>query len=557
MKQLPIGISDYKKIIEEDYYYIDKTLFIKEILERGGAVTLLPRPRRFGKTLNVSMLRYFFENTQEDKTHLFAKTAIWQDKNAHKHFGQYPVIYLTFKEVKEDNWENAYEKIKEIIAQEFIRHSYLLQENLPTFYSSRFNAILDGTASNAVFSRSLLMLTDLLSKYHKKNVIVLIDEYDAPIHSAYLNRYYTQMVNFVRSLFTAVLKDNSYLEWSVVTGILRTAKEGIFSGLNNLLVCTVLDIDFHDKFGFTESEVKLLLKDQKLSDKAEDVKIWYDGYTFSNTKMYNPWSIIQCAYERGLLKSYWINTSDNALIKNVLTLADEDVKSEMELLLSGQTIEKEVEEAVIIPGIERNSTSVWSLLLFSGYLTYTKLILKDAIFTATLTIPNKEIKILYTNLIREIFKQSLDITKTKRLLQALTTGDIQTLQDLLQEFIINSISAFDLPKNEPEKSYHLFILGLLVHLNDHYEVKSNRESGYGRYDIMIIPRKPGKLGLIVEFKKVLSSRKETLETAAKKALQQIKEKNYIQELYDRGIKSVQLVGIAFQGKKLLIKSEKA
>lgn len=553
MKRLPIGISDYKQIIEENYYYVDKTLFIKEILERGGAVTLLPRPRRFGKTLNISMLRYFFESTQEDKSHLFINTAIWQDATARSHFGQYPVIYLTFKGVKQLTWASSYEKIRDAIAMEFARHSYLINNDTADHIKNKFNAILNQTASPTIYETSILFLTQLLQEYYKKNVIVLIDEYDVPIQAAYLNNYYNDMVSFIRSLFTEGLKDNNYLKLSVITGILRAAKEGIFSGLNNLLVRTILDVDFQDKFGFTESEVKKLLKDQKISSLADDVKEWYDGYTFCETKIYNPWSIIQCAYERGLLKTYWVNTSDNLLIKKILTTSGQEVKTDLELLLTGQSIDKEIEEAVIIPGIEKNSTAVWSLLLFSGYLTYSKRILAESITTCSLAIPNREIHILYKNLIKDIFKQSLDDTKSKQLLHALIMGDVKTFQIILQEFVINSMSYWDIPSDEPEKTYHLFVLGLLTLLSDSYEVKSNRESGYGRYDILLIPRKPEKLGIVIEFKKVDDG--ETLEKATNAALAQIKEKKYAQELRDRGIKDIQLLGVAFEGKKVLVKAE--
>lgn len=573
MKRLPIGVSDYKKMIEGDYYYVDKTLFIKEILEKGGEVTIIPRPRRFGKTLNLSMLHYFFERTDEDKSHLFSHTAIWKDEKSKEHFGQYPVIYLTFKAIKQLDWESCYEKITNVIAVEFSRHRYLIKNETEIDIANKFNAILNQTANQVAYEESLLFLSGLLYAYHKKQVIILIDEYDAPIHAAYLNGYYQKLVGFIRNLLTAALKDNNFLKFGVVTGILRAAKEGIFSGLNNPLVSTILSSEFQDKFGFTQDEVKSLLSDQGLLNMLADVKDWYDGYTFRDTQIYNPWSIISCAYQRGDLKTYWLNTSDNQLIKNVLIHAGEDVKSDLELLLVGQSIDKEVEEAVIIPGIERNSRAVWSLLLFTGYLTYSKQRLVEAVTIATLTIPNKEIKILYAQLIKDVFEQSLTSSHIQHLFQALTTGDSATFQTIFQDFIINSMSYWDLPENEAEKSYHLFVLGLLVLLHDSYEVSSNRDpadaswenfgaklgygglrSGYGRYDIMLIPRQPNKLGIVMEFKKV--SEKETLDKAADEALAQIKEKQYVAELRKRGIKSVQLIGIAFEGKKILVKSER-
>jgi len=553
MKRLPIGISDYKKLVEDNYYYIDKTLLIKELIEVGGAITLLPRPRRFGKTLNLSMLRYFFEKSSIDTTHLFSHTAIWQEQEYQKLHAQYPVIFLTFKDVKELTWKNAYEKLTVIIANEFERHAYLLKD-LSGQDVKDYQAIMERTASFVLFSRALFLLTELLHNHYQKKVIVLLDEYDAPIHASYTYNYYDEMINFMRSLLTSVLKDNSFLERGVLTGILRAAKEGIFSGLNNLKVCSLTGIEFQNKFGFTQQEVQQLLKDQKLSDTALQVQQWYNGYTFGDTTIYNPWSIVQCADQRGLIRPYWLNTSDNQLIKNLLSLANEDVKAELELLITDQSIIKEIDDAVLFPGIERNSKALWSLLLFSGYLTYVKKELIEGKLLCTLSIPNKEIKILYTDMIKEIFEASLTNTKITLLLRALTEGDSQTFGELLQEFISNSMGIYDFADSDPEKSYHLFVLGLLVYLRDSYEVKSNQESGYGRYDIMLIPKNPNKLGIVVEFKKVSPARGETLEIASQKALDQIQEREYVTELKERGVKRIQLLGIAFQGKKVFVRS---
>lgn len=553
MKMLPIGISNYKELIEDNYYYIDKTLFIKEILKTGKKVVLLPRPRRFGKTLNLSMLHYFFEKTEEDTSRLFRNTAIWHDKESMKEQGQYPVIFLTLKGVKESAWQGAYAMLEEIIAHEFRRHSYLLNDALSPDEEARYQAILARKADQVSLKRSLFFLSELLYNHYKKRAILLIDEYDMPITSGYNNDYYQEVVEFMRSLLEAVCKDNNFLEQAVLTGILRIAKESVFSGLNNFKVCSLTDEPFQDKFGFTEKEVELLLKDQKLWDKRTQVKEWYNGYLFGNTTIYNPWSIIQCADERGLLKPYWVNTSDNLLTKKLLALADEEVKSDIELLLAGRTITTVIDDAVVFPGIECNEEAVWSLLVFTGYLAITKQELVMGKKVCTLTIPNQEIKILYADLIKEIFQATLTKIKTTRLLHALVEGDSQVFAEYLQEFIAKSMSSFDFADDEPEKSYHLFVLGLLIYLSDTHEIKSNRESGYGRYDLMIIPRAKNKLGIIIEFKKVHG--KETLETACQRALDQIADKEYLHEMHDRGIKHIQKIGIAFQGKQLLVQAQ--
>lgn len=556
MKLLPLGISDYKQIIDEDYYYIDKTLFVKELMEKGVGATLIPRPRRFGKTLNFSMLRHFFEKTDTDTSYLFVDKAIWNHEKYRKLQGQYPVIFITFKDVKEESWEKAYQNMVSIIAAEFCRHDYLLN-HIKEYDKHEFERLMKKESSEVSLGLSLGWLTKLLFEYHGKRVFVLIDEYDAPVQTAYLHGYYDKMVGLVRSLLSAALKDNSYLERGVLTGILRTAKEGIFSGLNNLKVCPLNGIFFTDCFGLTESEVKLLLKDQKLSSLFEDVRAWYDGYTFGETKIYNPWSIIQCADNRGALQCYWLNTSDNKLIKRLIARGGQDLKSELELILEDEPIVKQINEGIVFPGIEHNNEAIWSLLLYGGYITYSKQELIEGMTYCTLKIPNKEIKVLYKQLIEEIFKNSLEAEKIKLLFQSLMSGEVGMFQDLLQEFIINCMSVNDLAEKEIEKSYHLFILGLLVLLSDIYEVKSNRESGLGRYDIMLIPRKPNKPGIIIEFKKIYEYRPETLEEAADKALQQIKEKNYAAELKSRGIRNILCLGIACHGKRILVKEFRA
>lgn len=553
MKLLPIGISDFKSLREGNYYYVDKTLFIEELLTSAGQTILIPRPRRFGKTLNLSMLKYFFEKTPESNAHLFASTAIWEKEEYRKLQGQYPVIFLTFKDVKMDSWSLTYKKIISLISSEFDSHFDALKDILTQAQLKLYQEIVSKAADESTYSDSLLFLSELLFKKYNTKVLILIDEYDTPIHSGHYNEFYDKVVSFFRLLFGAAFKDNAFLERAVLTGILRMAKEGIFSGLNNLFIASILQNKFQDKFGFTTSEVRLLLKDTNLLGIEHDVQQWYNGYTFGNTVIYNPWSIISCANEVGALKKYWANTSDNKLIRKIIALSDEQVKEKIEQLLEHKTIVEKIEENIIIPGIEKSDRAVWSLLLFTGYLTAVKSELRQGDTFCTLKIPNEEIYHLFRDFIAEIFEHVLTSKKIDYLFKALTNGDTQIFGDLLQEFIFNSMSYYDL--GEPEKSYHLFVLGLLVNLQDSYQVKSNRESGLGRYDILLVPRNTQKLGIVIEFKKVLADRHDTLEAAAQNALRQIKEKNYEQELRDLGVKQIKAFGVACAGKKILVLSE--
>lgn len=359
----------------------------------------------------------------------------------------------------------------------------------------------------------------------------------------------------MRTLLSSVLKDNPNLHKGIITGILRVAKESIFSDLNNFDVFTILDLKFNDKFGFTQNEVKQLLNDYNLSGKSSDIQTWYNGYQFGDITIYNPWSLISCVDKQGILKPYWVNTSSNLLIKKLLIKADQSVKSKLQLLLTDEQLTERIDDAIIFQNIETQETPLWGLLLFTGYLTYSKKELIEGITYCDLVIPNKEVKIVYTDLISSIFQSTLSSDKIKHLAEFLVTGNIQSFAEILQEFIINSMSVFDLPSNEPEKSYHLFILGLLSIFQGKYRVKSNRESGFGRYDIMLIPNNRNDLGIVIEFKKTLLEDNSDLELAAKRALEQIKQKHYAQELRALGVKNIKAIGIAFLGKKLFVESE--
>jgi hypothetical protein len=552
MKRLPIGISNFKTIISNDYYYVDKTLLIKELLDKKSGVTLLPRPRRFGKTLNLSMLNYFFSNI-EQAGDLFANTAIAEHPTIMASQGQYPVIFITFKDIKVSNWSDAYQKIQGVIRDEYDRLLKTLINSMTDAEKIDYEAIIARTALKDTYEKSLKLLSTLLCRHYQKKVVILLDEYDAPIHAAFTHSYYKKMVEFIRNLFSSALKDNDTLEFGVMTGILRTAKEGIFSGLNNLNVCSLLGRDFSDKFGFTQSEVDTLLTDYGLTEKSNEIKKWYNGYQFAGTTIYNPWSILMCAEKKGDLAPYWTNTSDNAIILRLLAQADEFLKREFEQLLQGATISQEVDEAFVFPGMERSKLAIWSLLVFSGYLTPHKQELIEGHWVCELAIPNKEIMILYKDLLRAGLEKAFPSAGVQKLQEALAHGNGELFEKILQKYVLNSMSMFDLPSDEPEKSYHLFVLGLLVTLQDSYDVVSNRESGYGRYDIMLVPKDVSKRGIVIEFKRV--EKKESLETAAAKALEQIKAKQYDQELKKRGITTITYFGIAFKGKEVLLLQE--
>jgi hypothetical protein len=552
MKPLPIGVSSFKDMIKGGYYYVDKTLLIKELLDKRNKVTLLPRPRRFGKTLNLSMLNCFFSNTEQAQ-HLFANTAIARHPDCMAWQGQYPVIFITFKDVKVSNWQEAYAKIQDLIKTEYDRLKASLTGVLSDTEKTDYDQILAKTASKTVYEKSLQFLSDLLHRHYQKKVVILLDEYDAPIHAAFTHGYYKEMVEFIRNLFSTALKDNDALEFSVMTGILRTAKEGIFSGLNNLKVYTILQEPFSHYFGFTQPEVEELLATYNLTKKSDEIQVWYNGYQFAGTTIYNPWSLLNCMQDKGILIPYWTNTSDNALILRLLAQADEFLKTEFEHLLQGATASQEIDEAFVFPGMERSELAIWSLLVFSGYLTPHKQELIEGHWVCELAIPNKEILILYKDLLRKGFEEVFSSSGIRKLQEALAHGNGELFEKILQEYVLNSISMFDLPSDEPEKSYHLFVLGLLVTLQDSYDVVSNRESGYGRYDIMLIPKDVTKRGIVIEFKRV--EKKESLETAAAKALEQIKAKRYDQELKKRGIQTITYFGIAFKGKEVLLLQE--
>jgi len=559
MQKLPIGLSDFKEVVEGNYYYVDKTLLVKELVDQGDKVLLLPRPRRFGKTLNLSMLRYFFEKTEADTSRLFHHLKIWQ---AGEEFtarqGKYPVIFLTFKDVKESNWKSALQKIKRLLQAEFLRHQYLREgSGLGAEEREYFQGIVKLATDQGDYEDALKQLSYYLSRYHAQKVILLIDEYDTPIQAGYVNGYYAEMVGFMRNFLSAGLKDNVNLEKGVLTGIMRIAKESIFSGLNNLGVFTVLSHRFADKFGLTEPEVKQMLQDYRLENYAPEINQWYNGYNFGETVIYNPWSIINyLGKPEDGFKPYWLNTADNSIIEQLLTRGGAELQIELESLIKGEGVEKPVEEDIVFAELERRDDLLWSFLLFGGYLKYVGKREQNKRWFYRLQIPNQEVSYVYDRLVEHWFEKRLGNRKIQMMLQAFVKGEVRDFERIFRDLVVTIFSYHDFG-DDSEKVYQAFTIGLLVWLAGQYEIKSNRESGYGRYDLMVIPHDPTGLGYIIEFKKVDAEENETAEIAMQKAFAQIAEKKYATELLARGINSFKQLAIVFEGKKVWVKEQSA
>ena len=575
MKKFSVGESDFKQVISGNYYYVDKSLFIKDIIDRGNKIILIPRPRRFGKTLNISMLKYFYDccpetfftsspspenqlpgtnNTYKD---LFNSLDIndagpeYTDK-----MGQYPVIFLTFKDIKEPDWETCFFKIKKLIQKEYLKHDYLLNNSvLKPQEAAYFKRIIELEGNKGEYEFSLEYLLIFLNRYYGKQVVILIDEYDEPIHAGFDKGYYDEIISFTRNFLSGGLKDTGqYLEKGVLTGVLRIAKESIFSGLNNPGVFTLLEEEFDDRFGFTENEIEKMLKDFNIFHMVDQVRDWYNGYTFGKKTIYNPWSI--CNFLASISKEpqpYWINSSENEIVKKLLTKGGKELKEELEQLVQGESIEKIIEKDIVLKDVFSSENLIWSFLLMGGYLKQIAK-RKDASedIYYKLAIPNLEVKNFYRRTIQQYFTNKIENKKLEMMLKALIKGDIDVFEEIFAEYVTNAMSFFDMA-GDPEKVYHAFVMGLLLWLYPAYQIKSNRESGFGRYDIMIIPGDVSKLGYVIEFKKVRKN--ETAESAAESALKQIEDKQYETELIERGITNIKKLAIVFSGKDVFVKEK--
>ena len=549
-KAVPVGIEDFKELIQDEYYYVDKTLLIDEMLMNKSKVTLFTRPRRFGKTLNMSMLRYFFDvKDKEENKKLFENLKV-SDSEYMSEQGKYPVIFISLKDLKEDTWEECLESIKDIMYKIFNEYSFL-RKKLNIVEKRQFDKIWEITGNERNFKTSLLDLSNYLNKYYGEKVIILIDEYDAPIINAFDKGYYNEAINFFQTFYSSALKTNNSLKYGVLTGITRIIKEGIFSGLNNLYVNTILSKDYSEYFGLLESEVIEMLEYFDMKYKIEEVREWYNGYIFGESKVYNPWSIVNYVREKEI-KAYWANVSGNTLLENMLDHAGESVYDDLKRFTDGESIEKYISDGTTIKSLLNNDDEIWQVLLYSGYLTKDEKqkeidVTSEYTDVYNLRIPNKEIRKYFGNMFLNRFFGTE--VKTNILIKALENGDIKKFEKTLGEIMINMLSHFDLDK-EMEKIYQVFMIGLVGFLMGKYEIISNDESGYGRYDLAMIPIKSNEKAYLMEFK--ISKTKNEMEKRAQKALKQIDEKKYDTKLKARGIKNILKIGVAFYGKEVKV-----
>ena len=556
MKKLPIGISDFRKVIRDNNYFVDKSMLIHELINSNAQISLLPRPRRFGKTLNLSMLRYFFEN-REDNSYLFKELEIYKRDEFREHQGKYPVIFLTFKDVKSDNKEEALNKIYSLIREEFGRHKKSILDIIDDLDDEdRYNYydIIQRRATKDVYEKSLSLLSKLLYQKHNQEIVILIDEYDTPIHASYLHEYYNEFITFVRNLLSGAFKDNSYLFRGAITGILRVSRESIFSGLNNLATYSIVDYEYSNKFGFTIDETQKILTDFGLEERYNDVSKLYNGYMIGKDAIFNPWSIINfVADKNNRLLPYWANTSSNDLVKHLISISSLKFKKSLEIWLKGGSIKSEIDSNIVFSEIEKSDENIYSLLFFSGYLKCLNKKLVNQKYQCNLAIPNNEVQYIFRNIISNWINESFRNDRLEVLLEALTNGNIELFEELFSEFVLETLSFYDVNKKNEEAVYQAFLLGILISLND-YEVISNRESGLGRVDIILLHREDKeRLAIIMELKKINRFQESNKDTALKKALKQIEKKKYEVEVKKRGYNNILKMGVVFDGKRVWVK----
>lgn len=547
-KSLPIGVSDFK-LATTGYYYVDKTLMIRDFLDKKPMVSLFTRPRRFGKTLNMDMLRVFFEKTNEDTSVYFKDKQIWQCGDYYtKHQGQYPVIFLTFKDVKSMTWEETFQKIRRLISLEFIRHNELETSSVLTAYEKeQYHLLAKDSGDEVDCQMGLQLLSLLLHKHYGRECIIIIDEYDTPIQQGHTCNFYPEIVNFMRNFFSGGLKDNPHLAFGFLTGILRVAKESIFSGMNNLKTYSILDDGYSSYFGFTEKEVKDMLRYYGKDDKYNELSEWYDGYRFGNTEIFNPWSVINYISDNCFPKAFWQSTGSNEIIGEIIQTATPEITKDLYKLLCGEKIAAYIDTGVIYPEVQNNPYSIYSFLLVAGYLKVANIYPQsDGNFMCDVAIPNKEITFVYE---KEVLNRTNQNSLAISISQAIFSKDTQKLQSLLEDFMVKSISSID---GANEGFYHGMMLGLCAILGNRYKIRSNRESGLGRFDIQLMPLAKGMPGFIFEFKHTKDEHTD-LSALADSALQQIETKKYDTELRDNGVNSIIRIGIAFRGKSAVVR----
>ena len=547
-----LGTSEFKKMRTRNNYYIDKTMFIKDIIDNKSEVTLITRPRRFGKTLNMSMLKYYFDCSQKDSRDLFEGLKIMEQGEKYtSKLGIYPVIYLTLKEVKDVTYEKMLLNMKTAILEVYREYRYLLEsDKIYDDEKKMINDILWGKENEITLKNAIKELIRMLYEHHNKPVILLLDEYDVPLQNAYVEGYYDEAIKFFKTFYGTTFKDNPYLEKTVITGVSRVAKESIFSGANNFDVYTVLDNEFADDFGITEEEMNKVIKDFEIEENKEEIKKWYDGYKIGNIEeIYNPWSVLNYLSKKEV-KPYWTNTSSNDLIKLVLKNSS-TVKERIQRLLNDEPIEVRIDLETIIVGIENNEDNIWGLMVQTGYLKVNETINKaEGIYKVK--IPNYEIKLLFTQIIESWFKDKVIGNDLESILKDLVTLNFKEYEKKFEILVREMFSYMDVGENTAENFYHAFVLGMLVGLKDGYYVNSNRESGLGRYDIMLEPKDKDKNSFIMEFKVLESKEEKNIEETIENAKKQIEEKGYEQNLKERGFKNITKMVYAFKGKEVKI-----
>lgn len=555
-KSLPIGIADYVRA-QTEYYYVDKTLLIKDFLDQKPLVSLFTRPRRFGKTLNMDMLRVFFEISDEDTGRYFTDKKIWQCGEYYRAYqGKFPVIFLTFKDVKFATWENTIDKISALLQEEYDRHKEVMySDQLASYEKEYFTRILNKTASEVELSAALEKLSKMLTKYYGTAPVIIIDEYDTPIQEGYSKDFYEEIVRFMRNFFSSAFKDNKNLSYGFLTGILRIAQESIFSGLNNLAVNTVLDNEYDQYFGFTNEEIHEMLKYYGALGKEKELKEWYDGYLFGSKEIYNPWSVINYISKGCTPQAYWVNTGKNEILEDVLKIATDDVTEKLFSLLQGRPAIARIDQNVVYRSLTKEPANIYSLLLVAGYLKATKKQLQaDGSYLCEVSIPNKEIAAVYTSEILSHLVQigAISNTTADKIAESLYANDQRKLQRAISDYLDQTISFYDAGA---EGFYHGLVLGLIALMDNQYKIKSNREAGDGRYDICLIPRKNTYPGIIMELKWKKDLADDSLELLAKEALSQIDKNRYDLEIKEDGITDILKFGIAFSGKKIQIQTK--
>jgi len=556
MKKLPIGKSDFKSIIEDGFYYVDKTDFITEVIDSSADVILLPRPRRFGKTLNLSMLNYFFDIKKKSQK-LFNGLNISKNERIMSHCSKYPIIYITFKDVKEDSFKKSFEKIKQLIDKEFSKHQKSIDKIVDKLYGAdakHYQRILQGKASEIDYKSAFKLLSMLLTIAYNQKCIVLIDEYDTPIQTGFIKGYYDEVVNFFKTFMGAVLKDNDiHIYKAILTGILRVSKESIFSDLNNIKVYTLLDREFSDKFGFTTDEVKEMLKLYKLESSFREVSRWYDGYKIGDSTIFNPWSLLNYT-DKGNFDVYWANTSSNDIIR-VLVENSDGFREDLQYLLKGKSLKKVVNPNITFKDrdFNFNEEMLYSFLFFSGYLKYTYKEWSMGEHICQLAIVNQECYYIFNKIISNWVSEKFSNPRLRVLLKSLTDGELDVFEEVFSEFVRDTLSFYDTAKSI-ESVYHAFFLGLLVNLTD-YEVISNEELGYGRVDIMVLHKEDKqKVALVIELKKIRMN--ETKDSALKSAVKQIADREYVAKVKKRGYQNILSFGVVFDGKRIWVKEAK-